>query len=185
MSKARQALLVKAIGYYAEHGVRDTSLRTLAANIGTSQRMLHYHFGSREALLAAVIEAIVAADTAVVRGIFAAHSDPFAAGRAAWEHVRAQGVGVGALFFELSSHAMLGLPHAGELAEVLTRRSEAAFAEAFLTVVDDAERAARLARLTVAVGRGLLFEALLDGDVAASDAGLEDFLGMLRTEVAP
>lgn len=183
MSKARQALLDDVIGYFAAHGVRDTSLRTLAANIGTSQRMLHYHFGSREDLLAAVVGAVVEADTLVVREIFATHSDPFAAGRATWEHIRGQAQGVGALFFELSSHAMRELPHAGDLADVLTRRSEAAFTEAFLTVIDDADRAAQLARLTVAVGRGLLFEALLDGDFTASDAGLEDFLRMLRIEL--
>lgn len=185
MGEARQALLGKAIDYYITHGVRDTSLRTLASNIGTSQRMLHYHFGSREDLLAAVIEAVVEADTAVVRNIFATHSDPFDAGRATWQYIRGQAVEVGALFFELSSHAMRELPHAGGLAHVLTRESEAAFTEAFLTVIDDVARAERLARLTVAVGRGLLFEALLDKDFAASDAGLEDFLQLLRTELDP
>ena len=33
--RPREVLLAKAVGYYAEHGVRDTSLRTLAASIGT------------------------------------------------------------------------------------------------------------------------------------------------------
>ncbi|WP_434967791.1 TetR/AcrR family transcriptional regulator [Janibacter indicus] len=183
MSRARQALLDRAIDYYVTHGVRDTSLRTLAANIGTSQRMLNYHFGSREDVLNAVIEAIVKADTATVQAIFEKHSDPFEAGREAWELVRSQGQGVGALFFELSSHAMRELPHTGQLAQVLTHHSEAAFAAAFLKVVDDAERSRRLARLTVAVGRGLLFEALLDRDFAASDAALDAFLGLLTAEV--
>lgn len=55
---ARDVLLAKVVAHYAEHGVRDTSLRSLASAIGTSQRMLNYHFGSREDVLVAVIDAI-------------------------------------------------------------------------------------------------------------------------------
>ena len=51
----REELLGKAIGWFAEHGVGETSLRTLAEGIGTSHRMLIYHFGSREGLLAACL----------------------------------------------------------------------------------------------------------------------------------
>ena len=48
----RDVLLGKAIDWYAAHGVVDTSMRTLAAGIGTSNRMLNYHFGTREDLIA-------------------------------------------------------------------------------------------------------------------------------------
>lgn len=183
MGEARDALLGKAVAYYAEHGVRDTSLRTLATAIGTSQRMLSYHFGSREDLLAAVIGAVVEADTATVSEIFTRHTDPFAAGQANWEQVSARARVFGALFFELSSHAMLRLPHAARLTDELVGRSEAAFAEAFVPHVIDPERARRLARLAVAVGRGLLFEALLDDDFDASDASMATFVRMLRAEI--
>ena len=44
-----------AMEYVAEHGVGDLSLRGLAAALGTSHRMLSYHFGSREGLLIEVI----------------------------------------------------------------------------------------------------------------------------------
>lgn len=43
----RDELLDRAVGWFAEHGIGDTSMRTLAAELGTSGRMLHYHFGSR------------------------------------------------------------------------------------------------------------------------------------------
>ena len=54
--KAR--LLAAAMEYVAEHGVGDLSLRAIAAAIGTSHRMLIYHFGSKEGLLIAVIHAV-------------------------------------------------------------------------------------------------------------------------------
>ena len=182
MTGPREALLAKAIDYYAEHGVRDTSLRTLAGAIGTSQRMLHYHFGSREDLLVAVIEAVVDADNAMVQKLFAEHKDPFEAGRENWRMVVEHARVFGALFYELSSHAMYRLPHADALREALVARSEGAFADAFRRLTDDAS-ARRLARLTVAVGRGLLFQALVDDDYAASDAAVETFITMIRREI--
>lgn len=58
MTRAREDLLARVVDDYASHGIHDTSLRTLAAAIGASQRMLHYHFGSRDDVLAAGLEAI-------------------------------------------------------------------------------------------------------------------------------
>ena len=55
---ARDRLLHDAIGYVAEHGLADLSLRRLAAAIGTSHRMLIYHFDSRAGLLSAVVEEV-------------------------------------------------------------------------------------------------------------------------------
>src|SRR5690606_17785178 len=55
---ARQRLLAAAVEYVATHGVGDLSLRQLAAGIGTSHRMLLYHFGSREGLLQAVVHEV-------------------------------------------------------------------------------------------------------------------------------
>ena len=49
-NSARQRLLDAAIEYTAEHGISDLSLRSLAAALGTSHRMLIFHFGSKEGL---------------------------------------------------------------------------------------------------------------------------------------
>ena len=175
----REKLLAKAIEYYAEHGVRDTSLRTLAAAIGTSQRMLNYHFGSREDLLVAVLQAVVAADTATLERIFAEHEDPFDAGRANWEAVAAQAARFGALYFELASHAMYRHPYATDLGESLVEQTERVSARLYERYVDPVT-ATRLARLSAAVGRGLLFATLIDGDRQASDAAVELYASMVR-----
>lgn len=56
MSK-RDDLAEQATDYALENGLIGLSLRPLAAELGTSDRMLIYHFGSKDALIAAVLEA--------------------------------------------------------------------------------------------------------------------------------
>src|SRR3954451_25291132 len=57
-ASARERLLAAAIEHVSRHGVGTISLRGLAAALGTSHRMLIYHFGSREALLIEVIRTV-------------------------------------------------------------------------------------------------------------------------------
>src|SRR3954466_507328 len=63
---ARERLLAAAMEHVAEHGVGDLSLRALAAALGTSHRMLIYHFGSREGLLIEVIRTVEAQQRAAL-----------------------------------------------------------------------------------------------------------------------
>src|SRR5260221_8377801 len=57
-SQARERLLPAAVRHALDAGIADLSLRELAEAIGTSHRMLIYHFGSREGLLVAVAQAV-------------------------------------------------------------------------------------------------------------------------------
>jgi len=57
-SQAREDLLAAAVRHALDGGIADLSLRQIAAAIGTSHRMLIYHFGSREGLLVAVTQAV-------------------------------------------------------------------------------------------------------------------------------
>ncbi|MDT7648160.1 MAG: hypothetical protein QOC75_5160, partial [Pseudonocardiales bacterium] len=41
--------------YFGTRGISDLSLRQLADALGTSHRMLIYHFGSKEGLLTEVV----------------------------------------------------------------------------------------------------------------------------------
>src|ERR1700730_18018068 len=61
-SQPRDRLLAAAVEQAMRSGIADLSLRELAAAIGTSHRMLLYHFGSREGLLAAVTLAVEEAE---------------------------------------------------------------------------------------------------------------------------
>lgn len=53
----KQQLVEKCLMVVLQHGMADISLRTLAAEVGTSARMLVYHFGSADALFVEMIKA--------------------------------------------------------------------------------------------------------------------------------
>jgi AcrR family transcriptional regulator len=58
MSRAgpdRTALLDALSAYVLQHGLNTASLRPLAAAAGTSDRMLIYHFGSKDGLITALL----------------------------------------------------------------------------------------------------------------------------------
>jgi AcrR family transcriptional regulator len=51
----RTELLERVADHVLEHGLIGLSLRPVAAAVGTSDRMLIYHFGTRDALVSAVV----------------------------------------------------------------------------------------------------------------------------------
>lgn len=59
----REQLAEAATDYVLENGLIDLSLRPLAAALGTSDRMLIYHFGTKESLVVDVL--LVANDRAI------------------------------------------------------------------------------------------------------------------------
>jgi AcrR family transcriptional regulator len=55
MESRREQLLNAALGYCVNHGLANLSLRPLADEIGTSARLLIFHFKSKDDLIAAVL----------------------------------------------------------------------------------------------------------------------------------
>ncbi|MFL0356190.1 TetR/AcrR family transcriptional regulator [Erythrobacter sp. GH1-10] len=55
---SRETLLPKLAAHVLEHGLGGASLRPLAKAAGTSDRMLIYHFGNKETLVAELLEYI-------------------------------------------------------------------------------------------------------------------------------
>ena len=55
---SRETLLPKLAAHVLEHGLGGASLRPLAKAAGTSDRMLIYHFGNKEQLVADLLEYI-------------------------------------------------------------------------------------------------------------------------------
>ena len=53
---SRETLLPKLATYVLEHGLGSLSLRPLAKAVGTSDRMLIYHFGSKDALISDLLQ---------------------------------------------------------------------------------------------------------------------------------
>jgi AcrR family transcriptional regulator len=58
MPDRRAELLEDCLKYMLEQGIATLSLRPLAAKVGTSARLLVYHFGSREGLITAVMSEV-------------------------------------------------------------------------------------------------------------------------------
>jgi AcrR family transcriptional regulator len=65
----RDELAEQATDYVLDHGLIGLSLRPLAAAVGTSDRMLIYHFGSKDALIAEVIVRCTARAVRVVESL--------------------------------------------------------------------------------------------------------------------
>src|SRR5690606_14990119 len=83
----REQLLERIVEWFAAHGVLDTSLRSLAAGVGTSSRMLNYHFGSREELLAAVVAKVCDAERVALDDAVDGSTDPLEACCDYWDHL--------------------------------------------------------------------------------------------------
>ena len=175
------------MGYVSEHGLGDVSLRELAAGIGTSHRMLIYHFGSREGLLVAVVKAVEAAQRQFLAELASdASLTPSEVMRAMWRRVADPALRPNVrLFFEIYSQALQQRPGtAGFLDDIVSSWVEP-MAEYARQRGMDPEAARVDARLSVAVSRGLLLDLLATGDRAAVDAAVERYLAQYEAVSAP
>src|SRR5690242_8148668 len=166
-SQPRERLLAAAVEQARRGGIADLSLRELAAAIGTSHRMLLYHFGSREGLLVAVVQAVEDAQRDFLGELIEAN--PLASRtevlRIMWQRLAdARYWPNERLFFELYVQALQGRPGtAGMLEDVIDRwvRPMVEYARAHGLDVRLAEADTRLG---VAVMRGLLLDLLATRD---------------------
>src|SRR5437764_6165941 len=84
----RQKLLDAAIEYVAQNGMSDVSLRTLAAALGTSHRMLIFHFGSKERLWVEIVRTVEQRQRGILADILPDPARPVGeAMRAWWKHI--------------------------------------------------------------------------------------------------
>ena len=174
-SGARARLLDAVIDYVATDGLHDQSLRTIAAAVGSSHRMLLYHFGSKDGLFVAVARAVeartraqfadlvedaLAAPDRVIGRMWALVADPALA-----DFER--------LFFALYGRALQGDSAVRPLLAGATEDWVEANVAMAAAVGVPAETARVHGRLGVAVIRGLLLDLLATGDRAGVDAALE------------
>ena len=115
----RERLLAAAVDYAAEHGLADLSLRTLAAALGTSHRMLIFHFGSKEGLLLEVVRTVEAQQRALLDELRANPGlDPLGQMQTLWQHLTSPALWpYERLFFEVYAQGLLGKEPAKRLLE--------------------------------------------------------------------
>jgi AcrR family transcriptional regulator len=183
-SQARERLLAAAVRHALDAGIADLSLRQLAAAIGTSHRMLLYHFGSREGLLVAVTQAVEEQQRAALLGPGpgTALQDP----RRSWERLSDPTLWPQErLFFELYAYALRGRPGTEGFLDGIVESWVAPVAAALVEAGADERTARADARLAVAVVRGLLLDLLATGDRAGVTEAYERYLRYASAAGAP
>jgi len=174
----RQRLLAAVNAHVVAHGLGHLSLREVAAAIGTSHRMLIYHFGSKHGLMVALVQSVEAAQRAFLAQLADdPRMTPAAAMRAMWHRLADPSLWPNErLFFEMYSQALQGRPGtAGLLDDIVDAWVDRAAELALLRDLP-VETARVEARLGVAVIRGLLLDLLATGNRAAVDAAMERYI---------
>jgi AcrR family transcriptional regulator len=174
---ARGQLLGRVVAYAAAAGIAGKSLREIAQGVGTSHRMLIYHFGSREGLIAAIVADIEAQQRAVLAAIADRASSPREVLLGLWEQLtRPELLPFVRLFFEVFGLVAQGTPGTEGLRESLTRPwlDDAAVAAEHLGIATDAAEV----RLGVAVSRGLLLDLVAGAPLAEVDAAYRRFVDL-------
>lgn len=165
---ARTELLGRVIDEVAANGLADRSLRDIAAAVGSSHRMLHYHFGSRAGLVAAVVDAVETAQRELLVEMSAEASDARELTLALWKRVSAPDMRP---FVRLFFECVAATGGEGLTDPWLAVSADVATAVGADVDVDEL-------RLGVAVSRGLLIDVLASGDAGPATRAMERFVEM-------
>lgn len=200
----RQQLLDGAIEYVAVHGLGDVSLRSLATALGTSHRMLIFHFGSKDGLWAEIARTVEHRQRERMGELIPVLSEPSSESLWRWwKHISDPSLWPNErLFFELYGRALQAQASVSDQGQSPApgRRQVAASdhgrapAADFLDgiVADWVEPVARAsiargvpeslarahARLGVAVTRGLLLDLLATGETERVDQAMRAFIDL-------
>ncbi len=173
-SQAKDRLLAKAVEHALVGGIADLSLREIAAAIGTSHRMLIYHFGSRQGLLVEVARAVEEVQRTRLAGF--RNGDP----RQFWREIRDASLWPQErLFFELYSLALRGRPGTEGFLDDIVASWVTPVANGLVELGWQDKDARVDARLGVAVVRGLLLDLLATGDIEEVDQAYDRFISVL------
>jgi AcrR family transcriptional regulator len=186
-SPTRRQLLDAAVAHAADHGVSDLSLRQLASALGTSHRMLIYHFGSKEGLLTEIVRTVEARQRARLAALVATGDLSSQESLAQlWEHFADEALWpLERLFFEVYAHALQGRPHAQGLLEEAVDTWVDPITDLLVAQGTPPTHARDDARLMLAVTRGLLLDLLATEDRAGVDAAMHRFAALVRPPAEP
>ena len=179
MTERRDDLLRRVVKAAADGGLARRSLRDLASQVGTSHRMLIHHFGSRDGLMAAVVESVERDQNQRIGEL---PEDAAEAIRSTWKRTSIPSLWpIERLFFECYARGTQGEAPFDRLVPALVERTLEAVAARPDVSVDEEGRAG--ARLGLAVIRGLLLDLVATGDRTATDRALELYASMVADRV--
>jgi AcrR family transcriptional regulator len=170
-NRPRAALLEAVIESIARYGLGARSLRDLAADAGTSHRMLIHHFGSRDGLLVAIVAEVEARQRNLLRSLPADDT----AIQTMWKRLAAPELWpFERLFYECYSRGAQGEPPFDRLVPALVDDWLALFPRG---------RARDQARLVLAVVRGLLLDLVATEDRAGVDRTMKQFVSIIGPQL--
>jgi AcrR family transcriptional regulator len=177
-ARRRAKLLDALIDAFASGGIGGRSLRDIATAVGTSHRMLLHHFGSRDELLLAVVEEVERRQAALLAEL---PDDPAAAAAAMWADLRRPQLRpLERLFFECYARGAQGEP---PFARLIPSAVDGWLAELHRRGGPHVDTG--LARLGLAVMRGLLLDLVASGDEDGVDEAAGRFFALLQTAPSP
>ncbi len=179
----RARLLAAIVDYVLTHGLADLSLRPLAAAVGSSPRMLLYHFGSKDDLVIAVIEETRRRHAQLLEAWYerSAEHDARTLLLRAWQWLTApRHDRLLRLLFETYGLALQDRRRHATFLRSAVNDWIAPFARTLEREGFTRERAGALGTLLVAVVRGLLLDVLATGDRARVDRAFRSFINAIE-----
>jgi len=179
----RQALLERVVDHWTATSRTDMWLRALAAEVGTSHRMLLYHFGSYQGLIAAAVDEVEHRQRRHLQQLDASSDGAKAVpldelSHALWEHLASDELRpLERLFFGLYAR-LLEQGREDQAARLVASWIEPVQALLVAHGVPP-DQAAAQARLGLAVTRGLLLDLLATGDRPGTDAAHRAYVDSL------
>ncbi|CAH0352390.1 TetR/AcrR family transcriptional regulator [Aquabacterium sp. CECT 9606] len=181
-SDQARTLLDQAIAHVLEHGYSDQSLRSMAASLGTSHRMLSYYFGDVDGFWEAVVKHL--RNTEHHRQAGMAEGQVFTAPpiEEVWQHFTSPGyLPVFQLMFEIYIKALRDRQRFGDfLAHAVDgwigRVAQSLQAQHGLSKA----KARTRARLELAIVRGLLLDLLTTGDKAGTTQAIKHYAQLIQ-----
>lgn len=180
----REELLQAATEHVVTAGLAQASLRRVADGVGVSHASLLHHFGTREELLAEIVERVLTRAFVAPR---LHEGDPEGGPlRALWRHATTEtGERYVRLFLAVTGHALYDDgPLAATVRRSVQERSDL-IAAGFVAAGVDPATARALGTLVLATMRGLMLDRLVTGDAARVDAAFEVFLRGLEKAHPP
>jgi AcrR family transcriptional regulator len=174
----RDRLLAGAAAYVGQHGFADVSLRDLATALGSSHRMLLYHFGSKQQLFVEIIRAFETDQRQMIEAFAADLSlSRVEVMRRVWQQVSSpEATDQVRLFFQVCGQALAGDGTNHVLLEGIISDWLEPMIEVEKARGTPVAQARAEVRIGVALMRGLLLDLLATGDRKGVDAAFERFL---------
>jgi len=183
MATRKQELLDALIAYLVKHGLADLSLRPMAAEAGTSARLLIFHFGSKEQLLAEVLAEMHGRLQRSFGALLAAEPKPRKVPllRAFWDWATAgENYDYHRLLYQLQLLAAQNPKVYGRY----LKQNSLTWLELIQPVLPKAQQTPGFATLYGAVFDGLFIELMSTGDRRRVNAALEEFIALAGTHAA-